>query len=154
MLDLPGVVVAELVGELDLGERVLQELILALRPPGARQLVLVEDAEFHGHFPLQKVVMRSIRVGRKPAGRSWPQPGNVSIFAAGTSFATSRPHSTGSSGSSSPCSTRVGTLMPFSISTRSPDAMMERYCRAPPSGYQRRSTFFSTKVRTSASGIG
>src|SRR5262249_6281824 len=37
MLDLPGVVVAKLVGELDLGERVLQQLILAHRAPGPRQ---------------------------------------------------------------------------------------------------------------------
>src|ERR1700759_1673170 len=48
MLDLPGVVVAELVGELDLGKRVLQELVLALRAPRARKLMLVKDTELHG----------------------------------------------------------------------------------------------------------
>src|SRR5256885_3947307 len=48
VLDLPGVVVAQLVGELDLAERILQELVLALRTPRPGQLVFVEDAEFHG----------------------------------------------------------------------------------------------------------
>jgi hypothetical protein len=48
MLDLPGVVVAELVGELNLAERILQELVLARGTPRPRELVLVEDAEFHG----------------------------------------------------------------------------------------------------------
>ncbi len=31
---------------------------------------------------------------------------------------------------------------------------IDRYCRAPPSGYQRRSTFFSTKARSVASSDG
>ena len=47
MLDDPGVVVAELVGEFDLGQRVLVELELVALFPGPRQLQLVEDAEFH-----------------------------------------------------------------------------------------------------------
>ena len=47
VLDLPGVVVAEPVGQLDLVERVLIELAFVVRPPRARQLQLVEDAEFH-----------------------------------------------------------------------------------------------------------
>src|SRR4051794_4107649 len=51
VLDLPRVVVAELVGELDLAERILQQLVLALRAPRARQLMLVEDAEFHDLTP-------------------------------------------------------------------------------------------------------
>ena len=51
VLDLPGVVVAEPVGQLDLVERVLIELPLVVRPPRARQLQLVEDAEFHGRCP-------------------------------------------------------------------------------------------------------
>src|ERR1700730_8784485 len=194
MLDLPGVVVAQPVGELDLGQRILQQLVLALGTPRPRELVLVEDAEFHGSVPLsviptgakrsggtcscgckkkgpstslrsargdgfgylpsQNFTIRSISVGIIPAGKSCPQPGQVWISAAGTRLATSRPHATGSSGSSSPCRTSVGTLMPLSCSTRSPEAMIDRYCRAPPSGYQRRSTFFSTKARSSASGAG
>ena len=48
MLDLPGVVVAQAVGELDLVERVLVEPVLVALFPGAGQLQLVEDTEFHG----------------------------------------------------------------------------------------------------------
>jgi hypothetical protein len=47
MLDLPGIVVAEPVGQLDLVERVLIELQLAAGQPGPRQLQLVKDPEFH-----------------------------------------------------------------------------------------------------------
>ena len=47
VLDLPGEVVAEPVGQFDLVERVLVEGQLAVRPPGPRQLQLVEDAELH-----------------------------------------------------------------------------------------------------------
>ena len=48
VLDLPHVLDAELVGELDLVERVLDELVLASLVPGPAELVLVEDAELHG----------------------------------------------------------------------------------------------------------
>src|SRR3546814_18340236 len=48
MLHLPGIVVAEPVGELDLGERVLEELILATLLPRPRELMFVGDAELHG----------------------------------------------------------------------------------------------------------
>ena len=48
MLDLPGVVVPEPVGELDLLERVLQQLVLVVLPPRAGQLMLIEDPELHG----------------------------------------------------------------------------------------------------------
>ena len=47
VLDQPGMVVAQPVGELELGERVLVELVLAALLPGPRQLQLVENAEFH-----------------------------------------------------------------------------------------------------------
>ena len=47
VLDLPGVVDAEPVGQLDLVERVLEELLLAALDPRARELMLVEDAELH-----------------------------------------------------------------------------------------------------------
>ena len=51
VLDLPGVVVAKPVGQLHLSERVLIELAFVVRPPWARKLQLVEDAEFHGRVP-------------------------------------------------------------------------------------------------------
>jgi hypothetical protein len=48
VLHLPRVLDPEAVGQLDLLERVLDEAELAVGSPGARQLVLVEDAELHG----------------------------------------------------------------------------------------------------------
>ena len=48
VLHLPRVVDAELVGELDLVERILEQLQLVAVVPGARQLVRVEDSELHG----------------------------------------------------------------------------------------------------------
>ena len=50
VLDLPGVVVTELVGELELGERILVKPVLVALLPGARQLQLIEDAELHALF--------------------------------------------------------------------------------------------------------
>ena len=47
VLHLPGVIDAEPVGQLDLGQRVLEELELGPVFPGPRQLVLVEDPESH-----------------------------------------------------------------------------------------------------------
>jgi len=47
VLDLPDVVDAEAIGELDLVERLLIKPQLALLAPGLRQLVLVEQSEFH-----------------------------------------------------------------------------------------------------------
>jgi hypothetical protein len=47
VLDVPGVVVTEAVGQLDLRQGVLVELPFIVRPPGTRQLQLVEDAELH-----------------------------------------------------------------------------------------------------------
>ncbi len=47
VLDLPGIVVAEPVGQLDLVERVLVEPQLAARLPRPRQLQLIENAELH-----------------------------------------------------------------------------------------------------------
>ena len=48
VLDLPGVVDAEPVGEFDLVERLLKQPVLVALVPGPRQLVLVENAELHG----------------------------------------------------------------------------------------------------------
>ncbi len=50
VLHLPGVIDAEPVGQLDLGQRVLEELELGPVFPGPRQLVLVEDPESHGQL--------------------------------------------------------------------------------------------------------
>ena len=47
VLDLPHGVEPEPVGELDLVERVAQQLLLGVRVPRARELVLVEDPEAH-----------------------------------------------------------------------------------------------------------
>jgi len=48
VLDLPEVVEAEPVGELDLLQRVLQQAVLVVGRPRPRELVLVEDPESHG----------------------------------------------------------------------------------------------------------
>src|SRR6187397_1084650 len=47
MLDLPDVVDAEAVGQLDLGQRVLEQAMLGVAVPRPRQLVLVEESEAH-----------------------------------------------------------------------------------------------------------
>src|SRR6266568_6224265 len=47
VLDLPGIVDAQAIGQLHLIERVLEELKLAAGLPRPRELMLVEDAEFH-----------------------------------------------------------------------------------------------------------
>src|SRR5439155_3568166 len=48
VLDLPAVLDAELVGELALLQRVLQQRVLGVLVPRTRELVLVEQAELHG----------------------------------------------------------------------------------------------------------
>ena len=63
MLDLPGVVVAELVGQLDLDQRVLEELVFRMFRPGSGELVLVEDSEFHAAI----VRLLNWILGREPA---------------------------------------------------------------------------------------
>ena len=47
VLDHPGVVIAQAIGQLDLSQGVLKDLVLAAGRPRPRQLVLVEDAESH-----------------------------------------------------------------------------------------------------------
>src|SRR2546422_7992431 len=51
VFDLPHVVDAETVGQLDLFERVLQQPVLVVHRPRARQLVFVEDPEPHATSP-------------------------------------------------------------------------------------------------------
>jgi hypothetical protein len=48
MLDFPCVIDAEPIGQLDLVERILKQLQLVAVMPRPRQLMLVEDSEFHG----------------------------------------------------------------------------------------------------------
>ena len=47
VLDLPHVVEAEAIGELDLIERIVEQLLLSALAPGLRQLMFIEDAELH-----------------------------------------------------------------------------------------------------------
>ena len=51
VLDLPDVVDPQPIGELDLVERLVVKAQLAILAPGLRQLVLVEQAEFHRGSP-------------------------------------------------------------------------------------------------------
>ena len=51
MLDLPGIVIAAAIGDLELRQRILVEPELVALDPGARQLQLVEDAELHHVSP-------------------------------------------------------------------------------------------------------
>src|SRR5439155_5025873 len=64
VLDLPRVVEAEPVRELHLVEGVLQQPVLVVLTPRARQLVLVEDAELHSASTVSSYM-------RKSAGRPW-----------------------------------------------------------------------------------
>src|SRR3954454_24926080 len=57
VLDLPGVVEPEPVGELDLVEAVLEQLVLGVVGPRPRQLVLVEDPEFHAADPIPRLLV-------------------------------------------------------------------------------------------------
>src|SRR6185437_5951937 len=60
VLDLPGEIVAEPVGQLDLIERVLIEGQLAIGHPRPRHLQLIENPEFHMPIP-SRVSARSCR---------------------------------------------------------------------------------------------
>src|SRR6202011_587254 len=52
VLDFPGVVDAEFIGEFDLIERLLKQPVLVAVVPRPRKLMLVENAEFHGRSTL------------------------------------------------------------------------------------------------------
>ena len=113
VLDLPRVVVAEAVGQLDLVERLVQQPMLAVLVPRPRQLVLVEDPELH---TLDRTVAHGSRadpcVGCHPTGpgpacrrrlcphpppaywASWPPPGTASSpYCPDRARALSRPRS-------------------------------------------------------------
>ena len=65
VLDLPRVVVAEPVGELDLVERLVEQLVLVVATPRLRELVLVEDPELHDRPP-------DLDAGARASGRTYP----------------------------------------------------------------------------------
>ncbi len=73
VLDLPGVVEPQPVGELDLVERVLHELVLGVCLPRSRQLQLVEDAELQQDLP-QVGLPTSVPLLRARAFLPIPQP--------------------------------------------------------------------------------
>jgi hypothetical protein len=62
MLDNPGIVVAELIRELELIERLLQQVIFAGGSPGTRELMFLEHAELHG----------TVSFNRPEPARPWP----------------------------------------------------------------------------------
>ena len=66
VLDLPDIVDAEPVGELDLIERLLIEPQLRILGPGLRQLMLVEKSEFHRGAPLLRPYPHPPRCARHP----------------------------------------------------------------------------------------
>ena len=77
MLDLPGVVVAELVGELDLRQRVLNQPVLAAGEPGPGQLVLCRRSELHAlppgrHFHRERAA--ACTEAKNAAARPVPEP--------------------------------------------------------------------------------
>ncbi len=47
MLDFPGVVDPQAIGQFHLVQRILEQFELVAFSPGPRQLVLIEDAELH-----------------------------------------------------------------------------------------------------------
>src|SRR3954451_2891215 len=67
VLDLPDVVEADAVGQLDLVERIGDQLSLGVLGPRARELVLVEDAEAH-----RAAIVREAAPTRGRARGAWP----------------------------------------------------------------------------------
>ena len=65
VLDLPHVLDAERVGQLDLVERVLDQLVFGAVVPGPADLVLVEDAELHVSRPPRRPHRPSDRCARR-----------------------------------------------------------------------------------------
>ena len=65
MLDLPGMVVAQAIGELDLIQRVLIEPVLVAGMPWAGQLQFIENAEFHGGASEEEHARKFIRCKRR-----------------------------------------------------------------------------------------
>src|SRR5215207_1033137 len=118
VLDLPGVVVAQSVGQLELGERILVEPVLVAVLPGARQLQLVEDAELHALVPpvIRKACAQKalLKIGTRPA---------VSLFKTSCQ-APSRPQSARLANGRAASSRRETLLYPRSC--------VDRGCQRPP----------------------
>src|SRR3954463_6294779 len=90
VLDLPDVVVPERVHELDLIEGVLQQLVLAVRTPRPRELVLVEEPELHwaGAGALatrcRKRVIASVIASGSSIGKQWVASSNSTSSLSGS----------------------------------------------------------------------
>ena len=88
VLDRPGVVDADAVGELDLVERVLHQLPLVVGTPGLGQLQLVKDSEFHSDVstrasPLQRPICLGAWQALVSSRRS--SPGSIATIDVGAS---------------------------------------------------------------------
>ncbi len=83
MLDLPRVIDADAIGELDLIERLLINLVLVAVVPGTRDLMLVEDAELHRRLPLYRLnaapLLSAARMRRKRSSKAQRISGCVKI---------------------------------------------------------------------------
>src|SRR5439155_5978786 len=111
VLDLPDVVDPDLVRELDLLERVGQELLLGALGPRARQLVLVEDPESHGVAPLEvRSGMSRSGGARSNSGRRVPS-GRRRAIEAIPSATIRRPSSSTARSSSSSRRRRSGRML-------------------------------------------
>ena len=75
VLDLPGVVVAEPVGQLDLVERVVEQRVLVVAAPRLGQLQLVEDPELHDPTPGLSLRYRCTRAPNLPVPPRSSRPG-------------------------------------------------------------------------------
>src|ERR1700744_2279472 len=73
--------------------------------------------------------MIRLSVGTRPGGRSCPMPGTISSFEPGIACAVCLPAASGTSGSSAPCITSVGTLIVLSRLTREPSLRIASICR-------------------------
>src|SRR5262249_13314965 len=77
VLDLPDVIDAEPVGELDLVESLLVKAQLGILAPGLRQLVLVKKSEFHlprPSLPEPRALTTVAHAPHPPAARAPPSP--------------------------------------------------------------------------------
>ena len=128
-------------------------------PEETRKLVLVEDSELHGLAPMACPRKRRRRGRSTWESAPWENRGpsrarSRSLHRAPGGRHRGRPRPAEADRRTSEAITKVGTLIVFRSSTRSPEAITDRYWRAAPCGHQRRSTFFSTKARISSSGVG
>src|SRR4030095_11923407 len=79
MFDFPRIIDTEAIGDLDLLERVVEQLLFSTVGPRPRQLMLVEDSEFHAVLPCRmRLFYSQLDVGapRKPLSSfvKWQKP--------------------------------------------------------------------------------